>query len=235
MATHRYPSDIATLLPAYMGFTFHKHTGYTTDELKTANQELFGNTMSTYGAIALPMPNNLTDSINIGWQDANDQSILSGAIDRAGNAVSSSVAAYAKMTQGTAIENHSAMVFNNVNACTYSFFWTLTPRSKAEADEIMQIVNAFQMASLPSLAGAGMTFLYPDIVKISFLGKSAFKGISLLPLVVTGVSVKYGSDVTFMVYEDGNVPEVNLQISLTEIASRNRQIVTSLKPQIYQV
>lgn len=227
MATYRYPAIVSDL-PTYMIFTFHKHQGYTTGDLKRADK--FGYTANTYSSIGLPVPNNLNDSLSLDWSAEQDQSLVSTVGQEIAGQLGRKASFEAMLQTGTNFEKHSAMIFNGVGAKTFNFFWSMTPQSKAEADAINHIVNIFEYASLPTVSGVSdAMFGAPDIVRVQFGGKNKFKMMTFLPCVITNVNVKYGSDVTFMVYQDGNPPEVQLSVSLTEVTSRNRQIQTGLK------
>lgn len=223
----RYPATV-TDYPTYMIFTFHKHQGYKTDQLKGA--EKFGYTAETYGSIGLPVPNNLNDALSLDWSAEFDQSYVTQMAQAATGYVAGGKGRQEALFQtGTNFERHSAMIFNGVGTKTYNFFWTMTPQSKQEAEQIALIINRFEEASLPSLTAGANMFGAPDIVRVKFAGKNKFKGMEFLPCVITGVNVKYGSDVTFMVYQDGNPPEVQLSIQLSEVTSRNRIIHQRLK------
>lgn len=217
----RYPSNVADF-PAKMVFTFHTHTGYATDQLKSGK---FGYKSEIKSTITLPVTNNLAESMSLDWSAEFDQSYTSAVASWAAGYIGDKPKQEALMRTGTNFEKHSAMIFNGVSVNTYQFSWTMTPQSSTEASDIMRICRQFQYSALPSLAGGDMMFGAPDIVKLTILG---FNHMKFLPMIITNVFVKYGSDVAFMVYTDGHVPEVQLTVQFSEVGSRNRSIQSDL-------
>lgn len=224
-ATYRYPSNIDSL-GAYMILVRYKHEGYggSADTLRDPEKFQMKNTVGS--SIGLPIPNAISDSINVIWRDESDASIINTLATAGANSASPKVVSEAQKAAGMTLEKHSAMVFSGVSPKSYSFMWDVAPRNAAEASAIINIVNELSDASLPTLTGGGEFFNFPDMLKIEVIG---LKNIHYLPCIINSVNVEYAPDGLFQMYEDGHVPNMRIALSLTEITSRNRGIQQYLR------
>jgi len=224
----RYPANVAEL-PSYMTLVRYKHEGFTTNKLRRPDKFQYKSSIGE--VISLPVPNNLSDGLTLQWNEEGDASLVGklaeNLTDRTAILKAGKKAAF--MQSGTAKEKHTALLFNGVGTKTYTFNWSLTPETKQEADDIAKIVYAFEEASLPSLKAGGEMFGYPDLWKIRFGGKSKFKMMKFLPVILTNISYNFSPDGTFLIYEDGNIPSIKISLTFSEITSRNRESFKALR------
>jgi len=217
--SYSYPQNV-TKFASYVTLVHLKNEGVSTAQLQNISDNVYNTSVGTL--IALPMPNEISDSQGMRWVDEADQSLVGLGMEKAKMYAGKIFSETAKNT-GKNIEKHSALIFDGVEVKTYSFTWKLIPMNEAEANGIMNIINELRTYSLPSLIGDS-GFNFPDVFKVKFKGKSAFSGFKLLPSVLTQINATYGDGNSFMVYNGGHASEVTLSLTFSEITSRNQDI-----------
>lgn len=217
-STLRFPEDISGS-GSYMVLTRYNSQGFTTAELRTVDQVFIkASPIASYG---MPIPNELTDSSSVSYEDIQDTNIA-GKIQNAATAKMGSAAQMANLATGSTNPNISTMLFNGVQAKAFSFSWSLVPETKSEANSISEIIQGLEEAKLPYFAVAGQRLKFPDIFRISFAGVRP-KLLKYMPSVITGVEANYANG-HFQVYSDGNIPYIQLTVSFVEIVSRTREM-----------
>lgn len=236
MAQYRYPANLSEN-GSYMTFTFLKFDGIiTTEKLRTINDPT-NFTTSSRGGIALPVPNNLTDSTSANYSSLNDTSTLSLSAEQW--ATKASVAASSKLlgdkiTQGGLYaqqliqgSSQNAMMFEAIGNKNHSFSWDFIPQSRNDAETLNRIVKEFRLAMLPYRSAKLEFYHYPDLVKVKIGGKSS-PLIRYLPAVITEVEFNGTPDGYYQIYESGHFPKAQLTVSITEMVSRTQEIQQSL-------
>ena len=125
---------------------------------------------------------------------------------------------------GAAINPGMSAYFQGINFRSFSFTWTLAPKTEGESKTIRNIINTFKARSLPTFSGTtSLLFNYPAVVKPSFylsnldpkgLGITAFKQCAIRD--VTARFSPQGEAPSF--YSTSAAPVfISLSISLQEI------------------
>ncbi len=237
MAQYRYPNSLSTDGGSYMTFTFLKFNGIvTTEKLRKINDQS-NFTTTARGGVALPVPNNLSDSLSLGYSSLNDTSTLSLSADQWATNVAGKTSEkvlgskitngglYAKqIVQGS---GQNAMMFDAANNKSYTFTWEFIPESKDEAIQLESIIKEFRLASLPYKSDTLEFFHYPDLVKVKIGGKNSAL-VRFLPSVITGVEFTPTPDGYYQIYDSGHFPKISLSISITEVVSRTQEIQSSI-------
>lgn len=134
---------------------------------------------------------------------------------------------------GTAVNPHSALVFNGVNMKTYTFDWSFIPKNLDESTRIKDIVRTLKAASLPrydSVAGGpidlrGSNTLtrgllkYPKMVDIFFVGLDPDYFPVIKTAMISQVLVDYTPQghMTLVKGERGSKPQmVNVTVTVIE-------------------
>ena len=143
--------------------------------------------------------------------------------------------AIAEIQSGKVFSNRMEMVFKGVPRRSFSFQFTMMPKSEAEAASVNKICQMFRFYMAPSFEGAvdaSRTFIVPatfDIEYRMFGGKENNYLNKISTSVLTGCEITYGGERTtfFRPHADGNgAPPVQTSISLTfkelEIITRER-------------
>jgi hypothetical protein len=142
------------------------------------------------------------------------------------------------INRGEVINPHTQMLFRSPALRQFNFNFKLIPRSKAEAKEIIKIVQFFRLAAYPSL-GAGTSeaktqsnnvqlnmasYTFPDVFEIKYMsGNRENKNlIKFGRAYLTAINVNYNqTSPTF--YEDGMPSEIDLSLTFQETKAISRE------------
>jgi hypothetical protein len=143
------------------------------------------------------------------------------------------------INRGEVINPHTQMLFRSPALRQFNFNFKLIPRSKAEAKEIIKIVQFFRLAAYPSLgpgaseAGAKganakqlsmAAYTFPDVFEIKYMTGSR-QNTNLIKYgraYLTSINVNYNAtSPTF--YEDGMPSEIDLALTFQETKAISRE------------
>ncbi len=125
---------------------------------------------------------------------------------------------------GEILNPNMELLFNGPSLRSFKFSFKMTPRNKAEADEIRKIIRCFKTHMAPKVSAAGdtanTTFLKtPDVFELryrqgatehSFLNK--FK-----QCFMENINVNYTADGTYATYNDGTPVSMVMDLGFKEI------------------
>lgn len=237
MAQYRYPNNLNEAGASFITFTFLKFNGIiTTEKLRRINDQ--SNFLTTArGGIALPVPNNITDSLGLNYGNLNDKSTLSlsaeqwttniaskGSEKLLGDKITSGGLFSQQVVKGSA---QNAMMFDSVSNKSYTLSWDLIPQSLSDAQQIENIIKEFRLASLPYRTEKLEYYSYPDLVKVKINGINSSL-IRFLPSVITSVDFTPTPDGYYQIYESGHFPKINFSININEIVSRTQEIQSDI-------
>ena len=141
--------------------------------------------------------------------------------------------AIAEIQSGKVFSNRMEMVFKGVPRRTFSFQFTMMPKSEAEAKSIKEICQMFRFYMAPSFEGevnTSRTFIVPATFDIEYRliggGENNFLN-KISTSVLTSCEITYGGErTTFFRPTDGGAPPVQTNITLNfkelEIITRER-------------
>ena len=110
--------------------------------------------------------------------------------------------------------------FQNYNGSTprsFTMAYTLVPQSQKEAQTIKDIILWFKQYSSPTFIPNTPIMGAPFIFTISFAGNQYITDMFKMDTcVLTGISVDYASDGSFMLYKDGFPKQIGLTLNFAE-------------------
>ena len=110
--------------------------------------------------------------------------------------------------------------FQNYNGSTprsFTMAYTLVPQSQKEAQTIKDIILWFKQYSSPTFVPNTPIMGAPFIFTISFAGNRYITDMFKMDkCVLTGISVDYASDGSFMLFKDGFPKQIGLALNFTE-------------------
>lgn len=143
------------------------------------------------------------------------------------------------INRGEVVNPHTQMLFRSPALRQFNFNFKLIPRSKAEAKEIIKIVQFFRLAAYPSLGPGSAevdaksanakqlnmaTYTFPDVFEIKYMSGSRENRnlIKFGRAYLTAINVNYNqSSPTF--YEDGMPSEIDLSLTFQETKAISRE------------
>ena len=110
--------------------------------------------------------------------------------------------------------------FQNYNGSTprsFTMAYTLVPQSQKEAQTIKDIILWFKQYSSPTFVSNSPLMGAPFVFNISFAGNQYISDMFKMDkCVLTGISVDYASDGSFMLYKDGFPKQIGLTLNFAE-------------------
>lgn len=140
------------------------------------------------------------------------------------------------INRGEVVNPHTQMLFRSPALRQFNFNFKLIPRSRAEAMEIIKIVQFFRLAAYPSLGPGAVnpgakgpqlsmaTYSFPDVFEIKYLSNNKVNGnlIKFGRAYLTSINVNYNAtSPTF--YEDGMPSEIDLSLTFQETKALSRE------------
>lgn len=111
--------------------------------------------------------------------------------------------------------------FQNYNGSTprsFTMAYTLVPQSQKEAQTIKDIILWFKQYSSPTFVPNTPIMGAPFVFNISFAGNQYITDMFKMDkCVLTGISVDYASDGSFMLYKDGFPKQIGLTLNFAEV------------------
>ena len=201
-------------------------------------------------AIALHVPNQLNIRYTSQWQDEETFAFQAGLIgDRlmqkdaqpenwkgmgAGQAIATSlalqktplVAGALSAASGLAANPKKEQVFKNVSFREFSFDYTFSPRSSAEAESVRNIIKLFKFHMHPEYKDYNnFVFIYPSEFDI-FYYQNGQENLNLhrhTSCVLKDMSVNYTPNGMFNTFADGMPTQINVTLNFVELAILTKQ------------
>lgn len=193
-------------------------------------------------SVTLPYPISLSDNQNHNWENTEGLiSQLSNNILGASSASLSDKGGFVKKILGDTNKMYSALMnklgvrkavvdpgyFQNYNGSTprsFTMAYTLVPQSQKEAQTIKDIILWFKQYSSPTFVPNSPLMGAPFIFNISFAGNQYISDMFKMDkCVLTGISVDYASDGSFMLYKDGFPKQIGLALNFAEVELKYAQ------------
>ena len=193
-------------------------------------------------SVTLPYPISLSDNQNHNWE--NTEGIVSQATSNVLGASLESLSSKGGFVQKVLGDNkkmYAALMnslgvrkavidpgyFQNYNGSTprsFTMAYTLVPQSQKEAQTIKDIILWFKQYSSPTFVENTPLMGAPFVFNISFAGNQYISDMFKMDkCVLTGISVDYASDGSFMLYKDGFPKQIGLALNFAEVELKYAQ------------
>ena len=193
-------------------------------------------------SVTLPYPISLSDNQNHNWE--NTEGIVSQATSNVLGASLESLSSKGGFVQKILGDNkkmYAALMnslgvrkavidpgyFQNYNGSTprsFTMAYTLVPQSQKEAQTIKDIILWFKQYSSPTFVENTPLMGAPFVFNISFAGNQYISDMFKMDkCVLTGISVDYASDGSFMLYKDGFPKQIGLALNFAEVELKYAQ------------
>ena len=193
-------------------------------------------------SVTLPYPISLSDNQNHNWE--NTEGLISQVTDNILGAAGESLSGkggFVKKVLGDGKKMYAALMnslgvrkavidpgyFQNYNGSTprsFTMAYTLVPQSQKEAQTIKDIILWFKQYSSPTFISNSPLMGAPFVFNISFAGNQYISDMFKMDkCVLTGISVDYASDGSFMLYKDGFPKQIGLTLNFAEVELKYAQ------------
>ena len=201
-------------------------------------------------SVTLPYPISLSDNQNHNWENTEGivSQVASNVLGASGESLSTNLGGAVKKILGdgkkilgdgkkmyaglmNSLGVRKAIVdpgyFQNYNGSTprsFTLAYTLVPQSQKEAQTIKDIILWFKQYSSPTFVENTPLMGAPFIFNISFAGNQYITDMFKMDkCVLTGISVDYASDGSFMLYKDGFPKQIGLALNFAEVELKYAQ------------
>ena len=193
-------------------------------------------------SVTLPYPISLSDNQNHNWENTEGlvAQLSNNFLSASGESLSSK-GSFVKKVLGDGKKMYGALMnslgvrkavidpgyFQNYNGSTprsFTMAYTLVPQSQKEAQTIKDIILWFKQYSSPTFVPKTPLMGAPFIFNISFAGNQYISDMFKMDkCVLTGISVDYASDGSFMLYKDGFPKQIGLALNFAEVELKYAQ------------
>ena len=228
-------SDASIILPLPKNLTDSTTPDVMARELGvigSATADIYGSTGADFKAMGADVASDIMGLLTSGQKESLSDFALF-AIKAGIGSISPEIQGGLAAASGTAVNPHSALVFNGVNMKTYTFDWTFIPKNASESEKIKNIINTFKRSSLPSydsvsggprrLEGSNTLsralLKYPKMVDIFFVGLDQNYFPLIKTAMVSQIVVDYTPQghLTLVKGQEGSRPQmVNMSVTVIE-------------------
>ena len=193
-------------------------------------------------SVTLPYPISLSDNQNHNWENTEGlvAQFSNNILGASGESLSGK-GGFVKKVLGDGKKMYAALMnslgvrkavidpgyFQNYNGSTprsFTMAYTLVPQSQKEAQTIKDIILWFKQYSSPTFISNSPLMGAPFIFNISFAGNQYISDMFKMDkCVLTGISVDYASDGSFMLYKDGFPKQIGLALNFAEVELKYAQ------------
>ena len=194
-------------------------------------------------SVTLPYPISLSDNQNHNWENTEGivSQVTSNVLGASGESLGANLGGAVKKISGDTKKMYAGLMnslgvrkamvdpgyFQNYNGSTprsFTLAYTLVPQSQKEAQTIKDIILWFKQYSSPTHVPNTPLMGAPFIFNISFAGNQYITDMFKMDkCVLTGISVDYASDGSFMLYKDGFPKQIGLALNFAEVELKYAQ------------
>ena len=121
------------------------------------------------------------------------------------------------------------LLFRTIQNREFLFDFKFAPRNKAEADEVIKIIQTFRFFAAPEIPsnGNGRYFIPPSEFDIQFMVGSErnTKLPKISTCVLQGIDVNYGSAGQWTAFQDGMPVEIAMQLRFKEVEIMHKELI----------
>ena len=194
-------------------------------------------------SVTLPYPISLSDNQNHNWENTEGvvSQVASNVLGASGESLGANLGGAVKKILGDGKKMYAGLMnslgvrkaiidpgyFQNYTGSTprsFTLAYTLVPQSQKEAQTIKDIILWFKQYSSPTYVPNTPLMGAPFIFNISFAGNQYITDMFKMDkCVLTGISVDYASDGSFMLYKDGFPKQIGLALNFAEVELKYAQ------------
>jgi len=193
-------------------------TGAVSEMTNTAKTNNGFNSRELKAILYLPLPNNLNDRASNSFSESSG--IISNLISKVGNnSAMNSVNEIANSigTRNVMANSDMNQIYKGSNLRSATFVWTFMPRSKKDAENIINIIKTIKKYSSPDAAISRHFLLAPAFVNVTLSNPQLNDLQRYADMVINEVSIDYGSSGNMEMFYDGMLKEITVSISLSEL------------------
>jgi len=176
---------------------------------------------TVYG-LALPLPNELTDSQSHQWETTTgfigtnakkitDAELMGTSINKALGELASATGARKPMVDPGYFQD-----YNGTEPREFSFSWDLIPNNKHEAKQIKTILYHLKKYTLPTTAINGIALLSPYVFDIQIGNDYINSLMNMNNVVCKSMNISYAAEGKLQFFKDGTPKFIKLDMSFAE-------------------
>lgn len=123
-------------------------------------------------------------------------------------------------TTGQVINPNLELLFSGPNLRTFNYNYTFTPRDDDEAVQIKSIIKFFKKNMAPRKSAQGLFLETPNVFRLKYIYANGNQHPFLNKIktcALTGFSVNYTPDGSYMTYQDGSMTSYSVNMQFNEL------------------
>jgi len=177
------------------------------------------NSKTWKASIALPIPNNLQESLNHEWNE--ESGIVGYYLDKGLNSfdVVSRVVQGVSTLSGTrniTTNPDYVQIYKGSKPRSITFTWQFLPNSRIEAETLWTIIRRFKTYSSPHPSKTNAFLTAPYFCEIIFENERMETSLKLNEMIINEISVNYSESGYMEMFYDGTPKTLSLTIRFTE-------------------
>lgn len=174
--------------------------------------------------VYLPLPNSLGDSLNNNYEASSGaisnlvSAVNNGKVFSSINEISNSIGA-----RNVLANSDMNLLYKGSNLRNATLTWTFSPRNKTEAKNIVDIIKTIRKYASPDSTISRHFLLSPAFVTLTLSNPELNDIQRYKDMVISSVTVDYGSSGAMEMFYDGIPKEITLSISLSELKMTTMQ------------
>lgn len=222
-ASERKTSTLFTVaLPMQPGISESNSVGWGEDRLNAlqiAGANIAGNAIQDFGSLQIgkgfeDFISNFKKTAGTALSGLSKEDIISYF---AGQAVGANI-----FTRGTGqvLNPNLELLFSGPNLRTFNYSYRFTPRNSREADVVKQIIRKFKRHMAPKRVEPNLFLKTPDVFRLKYIYANGDQHPFLNNIKVcalTGFSVDYTPDNSYMTYGDGSMTSYQVNMQFNEL------------------
>ena len=122
---------------------------------------------------------------------------------------------------GQILQSNLELLFSGVKLRTFPFIFDFTPRSQAEAEQVMNIIRALKQSASPRRQGSGGPLFIgsPKMFQLQYIsGNMEHPFLNKFKLcALSDISINYTASGTYATYPDGTPVHIRMQLTFKEM------------------
>lgn len=197
-----------------------------TQALGTAGLVVQAGGSVTDGAISAAMSGDLSFGQTPGSAGASE---LAGVLAEKTGVFGQGITDALLFSAGYAQNPQVELLFRTIQNREFLFDFKFAPRNKAEADDVIKIIQTFRFFAAPEIptSGNGRYFIPPSEFDIQFMVGSSpnTKLPKISTCVLQGIDVNYGSAGQWTAFQDGMPVEIAMQLRFKEVEIMHKELI----------
>jgi hypothetical protein len=170
------------------------------------------------GSATLPLPNQLSEALSN--EISRESGVIANVIEESkiGKTVGEALKQFSHYSGTRTLSANKDWIatYKGTNLRKFGFTWTFNPTSQEEASQIKNIIKLFKQFASPEKQIGGAVLISPYYCWIEVSNKEMNDMLKLNEMLISDVTVTYGSSGAMEMFSDAFPKEITMAVSVVE-------------------